>query len=83
VHHGDLGLLERGVEVVELGGLEIELVEGERELVRVELARPVPDLQQALALVTRQDLLDGSPSRRALWLFCGQNAPRSSSAVTR
>ena len=43
MHDGDLRLVERGVEVVELRGLELELVESERELVGVELARAVPD----------------------------------------
>ena len=41
----DLRLLERRVELVELGRLELELVEGECELVRVDLTRAVSDLE--------------------------------------
>ena len=43
VDDGDLRLLERGVEVVELRGLQLELVERERELVGIDLARAVSD----------------------------------------
>jgi hypothetical protein len=83
VHDGDLRLVERGVEVVELRGLELELIEGERDLVRVEPARPVSALEEALCLGGREDVLDRGPSRRALRFACGQSAPRSSSALTR
>ena len=79
----DLRFLEPDVEVVELARIELELIERERELVGVELPRPVADLEQALPLVSREDVLDRRASRRALRLFCGQNAPHSSSAVTR
>jgi hypothetical protein len=41
----DLRLLERRVEVVELRGLEVELVERKRELVGVDAAGAVADLQ--------------------------------------
>jgi hypothetical protein len=51
VYDRDLRLVERGVEVVELGRLQFELVERERELVRVDLTRPIPGFQQPLALV--------------------------------
>ena len=78
----DLRLLESGVEVVELRGFEVELVEGERELVGVDAARAVADLQQPLALVAREDFLDRRSSGSALRVVCGQTAPRSSSAVT-
>jgi hypothetical protein len=83
VDDGDLGFLERGVELVELRRLEIELVEGERELVGVDLPRAVAALEQPLALVAREDLLDRRASGSALRVLCGQTAPRSSSAVTR
>jgi hypothetical protein len=69
VHDGDLRLVERRVEVVELRRLELELVEGERELVGVDLARAIPDLQQPLTLVAREDVLDRRSSGRALRLF--------------
>ena len=39
VHDRDLRLVERGVELVQLRRLELELVERERDLVRVEAAR--------------------------------------------
>jgi hypothetical protein len=47
----DLRLVEGGVDVVELRRLELELVQRERELVRVELARAIARLEQPLALV--------------------------------
>ena len=47
VDDGDLGLFERRVEVVELRRLQLELVERERELVGVELARAVPGSRAA------------------------------------
>jgi hypothetical protein len=75
VHDRDLRLVERCVEVVELGGLEVQLVERERELVGVDLPRAVPALEQARALLARQDLLDRRSRRRALWFFCGQTRP--------
>jgi hypothetical protein len=78
----DLGFVESGVEVVELRGLEVELVERKRELVGVDAAGAVADLQQPLALVAREDFLDRRSSGSALRVVCGQTAPRSSSAVT-
>jgi hypothetical protein len=71
----DLRLLERGVEVVELGGLQLELVERERELVGIDLARAVPALQQPLAIVASEDLLDRRSSGSALRFVSGQAAP--------
>jgi hypothetical protein len=47
----DLRLVERGVDVVELRRLELQLVERERELVRVELSRAVAGFEQPLSLV--------------------------------
>jgi hypothetical protein len=75
VDNRDLGLVEGGVEVVELRGLEVELVERERELVGVDAARPVADLEQPLALVAREDFLDRRSSGSALRVVCGQTAP--------
>jgi hypothetical protein len=72
---GDLGLLERCVEIVELCRLELQLVEGERELVGVQLARAVPRFQESLALVADEDLLDRRASGSALRFFSGQTAP--------
>ncbi len=71
----DLRLLERGVEVVELRGLQLELVERERELVCIDLARSVPALEQPLALVAGEDLLDRRSSGSALRIVSGQTAP--------
>jgi hypothetical protein len=71
----DLRLVESGVEVVELRRLELQLVEGERELVRVELARPVPGLEQPLPLVAGENLLDRRSSGSALRFVGGQTAP--------
>jgi hypothetical protein len=71
----DLRLVEGGVEVVELRRLEVQLVERERELVRVELACAVPGLEQPLALVAGEDLLDRRSSGRALRFVGGQTAP--------
>ena len=68
-------LFERGVEVVELRRLELQLVERERELVRVDLARAVSGLEQPLALVARENLLDRRSSGRALRFVGGQTAP--------
>jgi hypothetical protein len=75
VDDGDLGLFERGVEVVELRRLQLELVESERQLVGVQLAGAVPALQQPLALVADEDLLDRRASGSALRFFSGQTAP--------
>jgi len=72
---GDLGLLEGSVEVVELRWLELELVEGERELVGVQLPGAVPRFQESLALVADEDLLDRRSSGSALRFFSGQTAP--------
>jgi hypothetical protein len=71
----DLRLVEGGVDVVELARLELELVERERQLVRVELPRAVADLEQALALVAVQDLFDRRSSGSALRFVGGQTAP--------
>jgi hypothetical protein len=71
----DLRLLKAGEEVVQLGGLEVQLVERERELVGVDLARPIPDLQEALALFAGEGLLDRRSSGSALRFFGGQTAP--------
>ena len=71
----DLRLLERRVELVELRSLEVELVERERELVGVDAARAVPDLQEPLPLVAREDFLDRRSSGSALRVVSGQTAP--------
>jgi hypothetical protein len=71
----DLRLLEGGEEVVELRGLEVQLIERERELVGIDLARAIPDLQEALALVAGEGLLDRRSSGSALRFFGGQTAP--------
>jgi hypothetical protein len=71
----DLGLVERRVDIVELRRFELQLVERERELVRVELARAIADLEQPLPLVAGQDFLDRRSSGSALRFFGGQTAP--------
>jgi hypothetical protein len=70
-----LRLVERGVEVVQLGRVELELVERERQLIGVELAGAVSRLEQALALVAGEDLLDRRSSGSALRFVGGQTAP--------
>jgi hypothetical protein len=71
----DLRLLERGVEIVQLRSLELELVERQRQLVRVDLAGAIARLEQPLALVAREDLFDRRASGCALRFFSGQTAP--------
>jgi hypothetical protein len=76
----DLGLVERSVELVQLARLELELVERERDLVRVQPPGLGAGLEQALGLVGREDVLDPRPSGRAptgrtLRFACGQTAP--------
>jgi hypothetical protein len=71
----DLRLFECCVEVVQLSRVEVELVESERELVGVELAGAIAALEQSLALVAREDLLDRRSSGSALRFFSGQTAP--------
>jgi hypothetical protein len=66
VHDRDLCFVEGGVEVVELRRLELQLVERERELVGVELPRAIPGLEQPLALLAGQNLLDRRSSGSAL-----------------
>jgi len=63
---GDPRLLQRSVELVDLRRLELELVEGKGDLVRVETAGAVAALKKPLRLVRREDILDRSPSGRAL-----------------
>jgi hypothetical protein len=72
---GDLRLVERGVELVELSGLELELVERECDLVRVELAGLETALEQPLSFVGRENVLDGRSRGRAFWFSCDQTAP--------
>jgi len=71
----DLRLFESCIEVVQLSRVEVELVESERELVGVELAGAIAALEQPLALVAREDLLDRRSSGSALRSFSGQTAP--------
>jgi hypothetical protein len=76
MHDRDLSLFEGDVEVVQLGGLEIQLVERKCELVGVDLARAVPALEQPCALLGREDLLDRCSRGSALCFFSGQTAPQ-------
>jgi len=75
VDDGDLSLVERGVELVELAWLEIELVEREGDLVGVELAGLEAGLEQALSLIGGEDVLDRCSNRRAFRFPCDQSAP--------
>jgi len=63
---GDPRFLQRRVELVDLRRLELELVERERDLVGVQAAGAVAALEEPLRLVRREDILDRSPSGRAL-----------------
>ena len=71
----DLSLVERGVELVELAGLEIELVEREGDLVCIEPAGLEPRFEQTLSFVGREDVLDRCSNRRALGFPCDQSVP--------
>jgi len=75
VDDGDLRVVEGGVELVELCGLELELVERERDLLGIESACPIAALEEALGLLGREDVLDRGPSGRALRFALGQTNP--------
>jgi len=79
----DLRVVESGVELVELSRLETELVERQRNLVRVETAGLEAALEQALRLVGREDIVDRCPTGRALCFASGQTAPLPLRRVTR
>ncbi len=77
----NLRLVERGVELVELTRLEVELVEREGDLVGLQAAGLESGLEQALSLVGREDILDRCSNRRALRFSC-QPAPIPRRRVT-
>ena len=77
----DLRLLERRVELVHLAGVEVELVERERDLVGVERAGRPPGLEQGACLVGVEDILDGTASVR-FPIRCAQDAPFRRVALT-
>jgi hypothetical protein len=69
VLHGDDGdprLFQGSVELVDLTRLELELIERECDLVGIEAARPIAALEEPLRLIRCEDILDRSPSGRAL-----------------
>ena len=78
----DLRLVEGGVELVELGRLEVELVERERHLVGVELPGLQSGLEELLRLVARKDVLDRRSSRCCLRFRCQLPPPCSSAGHT-
>ncbi len=78
----DLRFVEGGVELIELARLEIELVECEGDLIRVEAAGLKPGLEQTLSLVGREDVLDRCSKCRALRFTCGQPVPLTRRRVT-
>ena len=55
----DLRLVERRVELVHLAGVEVELVERERDLLRVEPARAAPGLEEGARFVRFEHALGG------------------------
>ena len=59
VHDLDLRLVERGVELVHLACVEVELVERERNLLGVELARAAAGLEERPRFVRFEHALDG------------------------
>ncbi|HJS49507.1 MAG TPA: hypothetical protein VJ745_04230 [Gaiellaceae bacterium] len=61
----DPRFLEGGVELVQLRRLELELVQCQCDLVRIEAARAISALEEPLRLVRREDVLDGRSSGRA------------------
>ena len=73
----DLSLLEGGIELVELGRVEVELVKGERDLLRVELAGPTAGIKQRPDLEQVEDARCGGGRRRATLVSCAQNTPLS------
>ena len=75
----DLRVLEGRVELVQLCGVEVELVESEGDLLGVELAGEPAGIEQRARLCQIEDTLDGD-SRRAPHISCAQNRPLSSRA---
>ncbi len=72
----DLGLVEGGVELVELSGVEVELVERERDLLGVELAGQTARVDERACLVRVEDSVDHG-SRRTPGFRCAQGRPLS------
>jgi hypothetical protein len=66
----DLRLVERSVELVELARLQVELVERKRYLVGIELPRLATDLEQALSLVGRENVVDRCSNRGPFRFYC-------------
>jgi len=81
VDHRNLRLVQRGVELVELARLEVELVERERDLVGLQTAGLESGLEQALSFFGREDVLDRCSNYRALRFSC-QSAPIPRRRVT-
>jgi len=81
VDHRNLRLVQRGVELVELARLEVELVERERDLVGLQTASLESGLEQALSFFGREDVLDRCSNYRALRFSC-QPAPIPRRRVT-
>ena len=71
----DLRLLERRVELVELGRLEVELVEREGDFLGVELAGALPRLEQRPHLEQVEDACGGGRLSRTSGVRCAQTAP--------
>jgi hypothetical protein len=84
VDDGDLGFVERRVELVELARVELELVQRERDFVRVESAALEACLEEALGFVSREYVRDRGSFRCSLRFACGgQRIPLPRQRVTR
>ena len=80
---GDLRLVERCIELVELARLELQLVQGERDLVRVEASVAEPALEQALRFVGREYVSTGARVAGPSCFVPPKPPPCSSERVTR
>ena len=74
-HDVDLGLLERRVELVELRRIEVELVEGEGDLLGVELAGASARLEERSDLEQVENARADGGRRRATRISCAQEPP--------
>ena len=75
LHDLDLRLVERRVELVQLTGVEAQLVERDRNLVGIEPSGLLTALEQALRFIRLEHLFDRCSTCPALWFGRGQPPP--------
>src|SRR6266508_1433077 len=80
-HDLDLKLLERVVKVVDLGRLQVELVERDRDFVRAQLAVLPPRLEERLGVLRLHEVDDGL--RCNGYLYYAHSVPPSWSGAAR